>query len=312
LITLLNVQDFWFYVSSDNFASAFYSWRISDDITQITNDATSGIWAPITLSFGKATVTGSPDRASINAIQLRVKDKNGVAITANFGGMSVASEPSKGVASIVFDDGWDSQYNEARKKMDAHGFPGTAYIISDAVGTTNYMTLQNLRDLQDKAGWDISAHHQTNLSTLDATQAEQAVISVKNYLLKNGFYKGANDFAFPQGGYNEIIIMPIMRKYFRSARGISHYSETYPPSDYHKLRVFLVTNIITPEAIATAVDKARINKEWLILVFHKIVTTPTVSTEYSITDFNSVIDDIKSDGILVRTVSDALNHDVTH
>src|SRR3990167_7940374 len=156
-----NVQEFWFYASSNNFSSAWYSWGINDDITQMTNDATSGVWVPITLPFSEASITGSPNRAAINAIQWRVKDKNSTAITANWGGMSALPEPTKGVVSITFDDAWLSQYDEARKKMDEYGFAGTAYIIPDNIGAANFMTLQNLKDLQDKAGWDISAHHQT-------------------------------------------------------------------------------------------------------------------------------------------------------
>ena len=302
-----NVQEFWFYASSNNFSSAWYSWGINDDITQMTNDATSGVWVPITLPFSEASITGSPNRAAINAIQWRVKDKNSTAITANWGGMSALPEPTKGVVSITFDDAWLSQYDEARKKMDEYGFAGTAYIIPDNIGAANFMTLQNLKDLQDKAGWDISAHHQTVFTTLTATQVEQTILSIKNYLLKNGFFKGANDFAYPGGDYDETTVMPLIRKYFRSARTIASYAETYPPSDYHKLRVLLVVNTTATSAIQTAVDNARANKEWLILVFHKIVTTPTVSTEYSIANFGTVIDDINSDGILVRTVSDVLN-----
>jgi len=221
--------------------------------------------------------------------------------------MSSLPEPSKGIVSITFDDGWLSQYTEARKKMDQYGFAGTAYIIPDHIGTSGYMTLQNLKDLQNQAGWDISAHHQTNFTTLTAIQVEQIILSTKNYLLKNGFSKGANDFAYPNGAYDETTVLPLVRKYFRSARTVTNYAETYPPADYHKLRVLLVTNTTAPSTIAAAVDRARINKEWLILVFHKIVATPTAETEYSITNFEAVIDDIASDGILVRTISDVLN-----
>lgn len=303
-----NVAEYWFYAASDAALSNRYTWKIEDDISQMTRDATSAVWVPITLSFSEATITGSPDRSAITAIRWRVTDKNSTAITANWGGMSSLPEPSKGIVSITFDDAWLSQYDEARKKMDEYGFAGTAYVTLDNIGTANYMTLQNLKDLQDKAGWDISAHHQTDFTTLTATQVEEAILDIKNYLLKNGFSKGANDFAYPNGAYDETTVLPLIKKYFRSARTIADYRETYPPADYHKLRVLLVVNTTTTSSIATAIDNARVNKEWLILVFHKIVTTPTVSTEYSIANFGTVIDDINSDGILVRTVSDVLDH----
>ena len=62
----------------------------------------------------------------------------------------------------------------------------------------------------------------------------------------------------------------------------------------------------TTTAIANAVDDARTNKYWLILLFHKIVASPSASTEYSIADFATVVDDIATDGIAVKTISQAI------
>ncbi|KKR15230.1 MAG: hypothetical protein UT43_C0005G0026, partial [Parcubacteria group bacterium GW2011_GWC1_39_29] len=308
---IANVEDFWFYLSSDNLVSNFYTFKINkfkfnDSLVASENN----IWVPITMSFSEAVVTGSPDRAAINAIQWRIKDKNSIAITANWGGMSMLNEPTEGVVSVVFDDGWDSQFTEGKKKMDEYDMKATAYIIPDLVDTANYMTLANLKELQNLHEWDISAHHQTNFTTLTATEVEETILDIKNYLIKNGF-KGADHFAYPNGAFDETTVLPLVRKYFKSARTIAEYPETYPPADYHKLRVASILDTDTPASIATLVDNARINKEWLILVFHKIVTTPTVETEYSIADFGTIIDDIASDGITVKTVSEVINAQTT-
>ena len=58
----------------------------------------------------------------------------------------------------------------------------------------------------------------------------------------------------------------------------------------------------TTTAIATRVTQAINNKEWLILVFHKIVTSPSVETEYSIADFGTIIDNIATQGIAVLPI----------
>ncbi|GAI56800.1 unnamed protein product, partial [marine sediment metagenome] len=159
-----NLAEYRFYISSDNFTSYWY-WSIS--AAQLKNDT----WVPITLSFGEATAEGTPDRSAINAIQWRVKD-DGTAITANWNGLSLIAEPTEGIVSLIFDDGSVTQYTEARKKMDEYGFPGTAYIIPDLIDTSIYMTLTQLKNLQNLAGWDIAGHHQTNLTTLTATEVE--------------------------------------------------------------------------------------------------------------------------------------------
>jgi len=292
------ISELMFYIASVDDWTNRYTW----DIPPIK----ANTWVPLTLSFGMASTAGAPNRAAIQALRVKVKDDGTGVINANFGGWSSITEPTNGVVSIVFDDGWENQYLEARKKMDDYGFAGTAYIIPDKVGIAGQMTLTQLKKLQNLAGWDISSHASEDLTLLNAREVEELLLSIKNYLLKNGFSKGVDDFAYPFGKYDETTVLPLVRKYFRSARTIVSYAETIPPADYYKLRVMLVLNTTTTAAIATAVDRARLNKEWLILVFHKIVAVPTVETEYSIANFGTVIDDINTDGIIVKTVSDVL------
>jgi len=302
------VTEYWFFASSDNLSSAFHTWKLSDDFSQIKNDNT---WVPITLSFGEAVVTGSPNRSALNSFRWRIKDDAETALTANLGAIALVPEPQSGAVTIAFDDGWDSQFDQGRLKMDEYGFAGTAYIIPDLIGTSNYMTLAQLKSLQDISGWDISWHHATNLTTLTQAQVTSELITVKNYLLDNGLIRGAGEFAYPNGAYDETIVLPTVKRYFRTARTIANYAETIAPADYHRLRVMQVLNTTSTSDVATAVDKASVDKEWLILLFHKLVVSPSVSSEYSIANFGTIIDDIQSDGIPVRTVSDIINNGLT-
>lgn len=298
------LSELWLYLSSDNLSSAYYAFKLTDDISQLKADT----WTTLTLSFGEATTTGSPDRSAINCVRFRATDDASEAVTININKIGSFSEASSGYVSIVFDDGRDSTFTQGKKKMSEYGFAGTAYIIPDYIGETNYMTLANLKELQNVHGWDISAHHQTNLTTLSTeADVEQTIIGVKKYLYDNGFHKGANHFAYPNGAYDETTVLPVIRRYFNTARTISDYAETLPPYDPHKLRVMLVINTTTTSAISTAVTRAINNKEWLILVFHQIVTTADDSTEYSITNFGTVIDNLASSGATVLPVSAVYN-----
>jgi hypothetical protein len=45
-------------------------------------------------------------------------------------------------------------------------------------------------------------------------------------------------------------------------------------------------------------------KELFVLAFHSIVDTPAASTEYSTTNFNTIIDFIATNGYSVRTKGD--------
>lgn len=294
------LQEFWVVATSDSWTN-FWSWKISVDMTQIKN---GGVWIPLTIPFLDATITGSPNRAAISGMQIRFKDL-GSAVTINLGALVLVPESmDTGVCTITFDDCWESQYTQALLKMSQSGLQGVVYTIPDLVGTPNYMTLEQLKSMQNDYGWDIASHHQTILTTVGTSEGVASILDgVKQYLISNGF-KAYNHFAFPSGAYDETIVMPNVKKYFSTARTIaSSKSETIPAPDWHRLRVFLILNTTTTADIASAVTKAISNKYWLILVFHRIVTTPSSSTEYSIVDFGTVIDNIVSQGIAVKTLT---------
>jgi peptidoglycan/xylan/chitin deacetylase (PgdA/CDA1 family) len=295
------LADFTLYISSNNMTAHWY-WQLALNIT--AKDA--GKWLPIVLSWSAATVLGSPDRAAINCIQWRVRDNGTGIINCSLGGIGSVAEPSAGIVSITFDDNWASAYDTARPIMDAYDMAGTMYTIPELVGATGYMTLAQLRKLQDEAGWDVSGHYQTNLTTLPGS-ADSILRGVKKWLGQNGFRKGINEFAYPNGDYNTEVLEAAQR-HFRSARTILERKESLNVPDYHRIKVLLVVNTTTTAAIAAAVTAAITNKDWLILVFHKIVTTPTVSTEYSTANFTTVIGDIATQGILVKPVSEVLNN----
>lgn len=299
------VSELWFYASSDNFAANFYTWKISDDISQMK----SGVWTVVTLSMGEATVSGAPNRAAINALQFRVKDTASAAVTAKLGGVAAVAEPSACIVSITFDDNRVSQFTEGKKKLDEYGYAATIYAIPSLVGSSaSYLTLAQLKELQDKHGWDIASHtyNHVNLTTLNSANVENELILAKAWLLDNGLTKGADHFSYPNGGFDETTIIPIVKKYYRTARTIANYTETMPPADYYRLRVLLVTNTTPLGTLTAATTQCKNNKEWLIPVFHNLVASPSASTEFSIANFGSYVDDLASQGVTVLPISDAI------
>ena len=290
------------YLTSDNFAADFYVFPLDDPST---NFIKNGNWFTLTMNFSDASITGSPNRAAINNIQLRIRDNASQVANVNFASIGMTPEPSAGLLTFAFDDGWVSQYDEAKKKLSENGFPATAYVIKDNIGLSGFLTLNQMHELENLHGWEMATHHGTDLTTVGLADAETLIKQEKQWLIDNGFNRGADHFAIPNGAFNQSLL-DLFRKYFRTARGIAGTAETFPPADWHRLRIFNVLNTTTGTPIANAVDDARTNNTWLILLFHKIVTTPTVSTEYSITNFGTVVDDIATDGIAVKTISQAI------
>jgi hypothetical protein len=299
---ITNLSYLWVYVSSDTDFTNRKVYKIENDKSQLK----AGVWSRVSLTDIDATITGTPDLTAIVAVQVRVGDANSTAITVNYGGISnFTNLLDEAICSITFDDNWLSQYTEAYKLMSQYRLKGTIYSIPEKVGTTNYMTLAQCKAVQND-GWDISAHSSLDLNTLNANQCENELVSIKKWLIENGFNKGVNDFAFPLGHWDSTNL-PIVQKYFRSARTIVSFGETISPGDMHRLRIRLITNTTSTATIQGWIDAAILAKSWLILCYHKLVESPTVDTEHSITYFATEMAYINSSGIKVLPVSEVLN-----
>ena len=311
---LAKLSELSLYLSSDNLTAAWWIFDVgAAGSGQTYRFLENGKWSLLTIGWGQGAATGAPLRNAVNAVRLRAKDKGGgQPATVWFGGIASVPQAADGVVTIGFDDGWASQFTEARKKMDQYGFPGTAYVIPNAVGTPGYMTLAQIRELQDLHGWSIGGHHETALDQFSGDALDETVAGVKEYLLRNGLNRGADHFAYPNGVFSDAIV-DVVRRYFRTGRTIvtgpseaTPYLESVPPAHPYKVRCINVRDVTPTATLNSLMTRARDHKEWLILNFHKIVAATAEVTDYSITNFAVVIDNIAAAGVKVRTVREVL------
>jgi peptidoglycan/xylan/chitin deacetylase (PgdA/CDA1 family) len=294
-----------FRLSSDRFASNFFAFSFPMYDDPDFNIVRDGVWTTLTFSFGSATVDGTPDRSKINSIGWYVADKGGEKpVTAHWGGLALVDEPTEGVISITFDDGYDEHY-KAAEIMSKYGFRGTAYIIPRAIGQANYMNLHQLVDLQVKYGWDVAAHHEKPFTDMSPDELESSIMGVQRYLIENEFGDGAAHLAYPLGKQNVSVVRPLVRKHFATARVAAKGPETLPPADPHLLRVFNVTHETTPQQIGEAAQQARQNKEWLILMMHYLVGgEATDLLQYTLADFKLMLDEIEKTQVRVLPLAE--------
>jgi peptidoglycan/xylan/chitin deacetylase (PgdA/CDA1 family) len=278
-----------FRLSSDRFASSYYafSFPLYDDSD--FNIVRDGVWTTLTFPFGSGRVEGEPDRSHIDSLGWYVSDKgNGAPLTAWWGGISLVDEPTEGVVTITFDDGYDENL-VAAEIMARHGMKGTAYIIPESIGQNGYLNHHQLVDMQLRYGWDIAAHHQTPFTELRPDELENVILGVKQFLAENDFGAGAVHLAYPLGRQNTALVRPLVRKHFATARVAAMGPETLPPADPHLLRVLNVTNETRPEDVVAAAQRAKDDKEWLILMLHYLVEKPENSLQYPVADFEKMI-----------------------
>ncbi len=277
---------------------------------------TDGAWASFALTWTRDsyTVFNQPDRSAITDIAVRITDDaTGVPVRLHVNGLAVVPEPvqdyPEGLVSYTFDDNF-STIKAGAAILASHSVPATAYVITDTVGKDSRLTLDDLHGLAG-AGWDIAVHaatdvdHSAHYTSLTPAQVETDMVDARAWLIQNGF-SGYNHCAYPSGLYDATILQ-LAHLYFTSCRTIfTRGRETFPPSDGARLKVFYVVNVTPLLAVEQAVDDARANHEWLILVFHRIVPAPQLSTEWAEADFAALAQYIAASGMPVKTVATVL------
>lgn len=301
------------YLGDTGFTN-FYLWNIWQSGS--TQWALEGEWVVITLNWSDATVTGAPNRAAVTDARVRLNAGPSGAANMYVNAIDFITQPTvfpNGVVSLTFDDGWTTQFTQAKAKMDQYTFPGTAYVIADQVSeaTHTYMTLAQLQQMIAYSGWEVGSHaftianHNLSFVGMDASIVEREFYNIRQWCAQNGFTSGEH-FAWPLGNY-DAVSMALAKQYFASARSIyEKHQETLPPADHYRLRIRNVQNTTTTASLQTDIDSAFANKEWLILMFHRIETPATLATQYTPANFGTVIDYLATKGIPVRTVGDVL------
>lgn len=299
-------------VSSDtftthaDFVALLWGNRLTDQLP-LPNE-----WVAISVSWADAQLTGSPTRSALTAFKILMNDTSTGVVNLWINGLAMIPEPTEGVLSLTFDDGWLNQWTNARSKLDQYGFPATAYIIRSLIdNNASYMTLDQLKILQNVSGWQMGSHadtagaHNAGFNSLSTASCEAECVGIKSWLRNNGLY-GGEHFAWPLGHWNSTDV-PVIQKYFSTGRTIYGGSKEHRvPSIYSRMRCRLVANTDSAATLTALVTAAATNKEWLIMCFHQIVTTASAADEYSIANFGTFIDSVASNGIKVMTVQNAL------
>lgn len=303
------------YLTSDNFVG-YVVWNL-DTLPYTKAFLLPNEWSRVTLSLANATTVGTVDLSAITRARLRISAQ-GAGASAWFSSLAICEHPATaGAVSITFDDSLKSQYLTALPMMDAYGFPGTCYNIISQIDSASAYSLAQAKDMVRLHGWEMAAHawsldyHPPGTVNTAATDAElrSNFRQMRRWLTEQGFGPGADHYAYPQGAFDRRVL-DMSRQYFSSARTVTGTTanvgvgETWPPADPFRLRVLPTDNTTTTAAINTAIDKAVSGKHWLILVFHDIVATATLSTHYATASFATVLSHLASTGVPVRTVGD--------
>lgn len=300
------------YGSGGSFAN-YLSWVITDGDTNKIYLPGSGTWVQYIAPLSKAATTGTPTLTALTDFRLQLFDAS-TSMTVHLGGIATVPTTNalwpNGVVSFTFDDGYADHYTEG-KYLDKYGYAGTEYPIIDVLGTTGYMTLAQLKALQNDSGWEIGLHAYTstnhNISggfkSLTSGERVKEVLQSREWLMGNGF-PNPGSFAYPQGEFDAATITDLA-PWVDSARTTKgQRNETFPPSNRMVLHQLAMDTGVSAATVTARMDLAKANKEWLILLIHQIRTSPTNGTTPTI--FQTVVDYAASQGLAQRTVGEVL------
>lgn len=311
---LSGLGDITLYAGDAGFAN-YYKWPVETSPSPPNQYLQAGEgWVVVDLGFGDANAVGAPRREAIEALRIRVDAPVGGDTTLHVNGVATYPEPvawPDGVVSLSFDDGWADTYDNARPILDAYGYPATAYVIRDLIGTPRRLTLEQLHRLEDFSGWEVAGHsdrlavHDARWTRISPEALTEDIERLQQWLRSEGF-RGANHCAYPGGAFDGAVLQTV-RRYWRAARTIIQSStEVATPPNPLKLRAWSMVDARPPRDLIDRIDRARAGKQWCILTFHHVVPSDTVNTDYAIRDFQAIVEHIHASGMPVRTVGDVL------
>ncbi|CAL9550906.1 Peptidoglycan/xylan/chitin deacetylase (PgdA/CDA1 family) OS=Streptomyces griseomycini OX=66895 GN=FHS37_001571 PE=4 SV=1 [Streptomyces griseomycini] len=327
-----------FYLGSRELAN-YFSWTFHYHAAEGTNYVQSGDWVTVHLQWAdvtgasgenKLSSRGEPSvRSGFTDMSFAVYDDGKGPVTYHLQAVEVVADTTdvfpKGVVSITFDDSHKSVHDFARPVMDRYGMPGTLYNIADAIGTEPFMSIGQMRSLQDSSGWEMAGHayslkaHDASYPKLAAEEVDDDFRKLREWLVAHGFT--SEHFAYPHGAFGKtrdgVPVDLLAARHFTTARSIiSETSESFAPAMPYRLKALTGINDgeeTSGETLADvigaggALDRCARSGDWLILCLHRIVEgVPTENTELSTKGLARLMREIDKRGIEVLTVQEAM------
>ncbi len=109
--------------------------------------------------------------------------------------------------ALTFDDGYEDLYTYAWPLLKKYGFHATAFIIINRVGTPDYATWDQIKEMDASGVIDIQSHtlNHPQLSHL-TTEYAQFEIEQSKRILEERLGKKITIFCYPYGDYNPLIV----------------------------------------------------------------------------------------------------------
>lgn len=186
---------------------------------------------------------------------------------------------NSGVATILFNNGWKSQYEYGYSYLNKKDVKGAVSTMTDYIGYPGYFDWNRLQEVQDN-GWEIMSsgkNYRCEWDSLNTDQLRDEVYGSRQEFLKHKIY--VDHFASPCGKA-DLRLSSMVAYYFSSQKIGEEGVNLLPLKERYLLRGRTVTNKTTTEDINNWLSEARNNNGWVIFTFNQIDES---DNEWSIT-----------------------------
>lgn len=214
--------------------------------------------------------------------------------------------PSQGqrVVCIVFDDGWQNQFDTAIPTLNYYGFKAIFGIITSYANrsNSNYVNWSEIITLA-KNGMDIESHTYShlNLNQQDDASIIYQLTQSKKDLLDHGV--NSSILIYPEGGgAGNSTVESLVQQYYLVARGITDAQlDLSSPFDRFDLPAYTMSHTTTVSQFEKIVNNAG-NSTIVILYYHKI-SDENVDTATSPQIFSTEMQYLHDNNFDVMTLS---------
>lgn len=184
-----------------------------------------------------------------------------------------------GVTLINEVEGSTTQFVRTGTLASAVTYTSGGFVIMGITSGSQFMTVRQLRNLQDNFGWQIASYtdrtnNQIDYTALNKDGVNRTYQNSQAYLMSLGFLGWQDCVYFNDTYVRDQHIYGFAKRYARTIRlflgNVSAFKgETLPVGDTQMIRSFGVFSTTTVATITALIDDCIANKDWCHLVFHE-------------------------------------------
>lgn len=161
--------------------------------------------------------------------------------------------PAKTIV-LTFDDGYASFINQAWPIMKDLGFTGTVFVCTSFVGKQNYLTWDQIKDLQAE-GIEIGSHTRNHIDLKQATYQQQVkeILSSKQ-TLEQSLGVPCLSFCYPSGAHGDVTPTIVKDSGYSSAVTVA-FGKASPADNIYLLPRIRISGLISLQQFAAYIPK---------------------------------------------------------